>query len=315
MSIKSLLKESFRIFRENIKTIIGLLLMIYLPVCILSVFADYKLNNSEDVAGLMQELNAVTDSASKEAEELAAIFSDVIAKWQIYMVVMLVVGVLTSAFVIAIIKMSADASCGCDLSKKNSGGASSENDSETVIDYDSLRKDESVRESEVLDTQHYFSEAVKLLPRYTLAILLSAVFIFCGLLLFVFPGIVAAIVACFVVYTVSLTPFKGRAAFVFSGTVLSKKPVLMLIFAVNSVVQMLLSEIAVLPFNIIGIDNIYVTLVLSVVLSCILEFVASYFEIVLAVAYSYSIRKTPALAELIEAGEKYEAEKAANKNK
>ncbi len=296
LSIKLLIKESYKVFRDNVKIIVGLLFMIYLPVAALSFFADMKLNNIDKVNEL---LIALKDTAlSPDAIELnTALLSDAMAKQQLYMIVSLVITLISSVFLIAVIKMAADSSEGAILSEDDF-----ENES-IVVDVDEER-----------DTQYYFSEAVKALPRYIFVALLSVVFVIGGLLLFVLPGLVSIVISFFIVHVVALTPFKGRVAFAFSRTVIAKKPKLLAIYAVTFILQFVFADIVSAGVALIPIGNAYAEFAMAVLSSCFIQFFVTFLDIMLAVAFSYTIRKTPELKQIIEAGEEYEAKKSAQKN-
>lgn len=284
----SLLKESISVIKKNIGLILILFLIVYVPVALLNSFAYVNLDNSQEVSRALELL--MEQGISEEEKEFRLVMArDEMAKYYLYMLAFLAVSILAATFSLAVIKLSADSLQG----------------SENTIEYD----------GEERNYQYYFSEAVKLLPKYIFSVLVACVMVICGMFLFVLPGIVAFVISTLVIYTVALTPFKGRPAFAFCGTVIAKKPTILIVIATVMLFDNLVSNVVLWGFEKLNISNVYGRFAAFAAVDCIAELLSVFGIVITAVAFFRAIKNIPALKELMAAGEKYEAEKKAKKER
>ena len=309
LSIKLVFKEAARVFKKNVAVIAALFLMMYVPVALLNSFAMVKLDNSEKIAAVSEELKR--EDITEEEKELAeAVFADELSKQSVYLLAVALVSVLSSAFSLAIIKLSADESAGCDLGVRCEFA---EGDVVIEAEYDAVTGSYTCIDEEKRDYQYYFSEAVRCLPRYIFAVLFSALMVMLGMFFFVIPGIIAAIITAFVPYVVALTGFRSKAAFSFASTVISKNHKLLALYAISIIANFLLTEASSFVMTKLAVGNVYGEFAIFTGLSCIMAFATIIFTVALAVAFSYAIENSPQLKEIVAVGNRFEEERKARK--
>lgn len=309
LSLKLIFKKAGEVFKKNIGVILALFLMMYVPVALLNGFAMVKLDNSAKIDEVNEKMER--DDITEEEKKLAeAILADEYAKHTVYLCAVMAVSVLSSAFSIAIIKLSADSSAGCDLRARGK-----KDEEEVVIDaeYDIVTDSYVCDSDEEKDYQYYFSEAVKCLPRYFFALIFSVLMVMLGVLFFVIPGVIAAIIAAFVPYTIALTKFRSRAAFTFSSTVIAKNHKLLTIYIVYIIANMLLTEVSSFVMTKLAVGNVYGEFAVFTGINCVLSFAMIIFTIALAVGFSYAIENSPRLKEIVAVGNRFEEERKARK--
>ena len=262
--------------------------MVYVPVALLNSFAYVNLDNSQEVSQTL-ELLMEQDISEEEREFRLVMARDVIAKYYLYVLAVLAVSILGATFSLAIIKLSADS---MHCFEKNIGN-----------------------DGEERNSQYYFSEAVKLLPKYVFSVLVACVMIICGMFLFILPGIIAFVISTLIIYTVALTAFKGRPAFAFCGTVIAKKPTILIVIATVMLFDNLISNVALWGFEKLNVSNVYTKFAAFAAVDCVAELLSVFGIVITAVAFFRAVNNVPALKELMEAGEKYEAERKIKKER
>ena len=182
-SLRDIGKDTFLTYKNHIKSILLLCLLVILPLSLVQVFLIDPSFEVKDLNAILGEAESFSALLENEGT-LTDLQLSQLTRYFYYRAVYFVLSLLAVVLQLAVIKITYY--------------------SHQQIPY------------QLFDV---FEESVRLFPKALVTCLMMYCVVFCGLLFFIFPGIFAAIILYFAVYAVAVTGLGGPKALTFSSLI------------------------------------------------------------------------------------------------
>lgn len=236
LSVGGVLGEAWRIYRLHFFKILLLILLVILPVSVLNGFITDAMTNDSAVKVLMDILNSGSQSTAT-AEEVSEAMAAAAPRMIPFLLVLVVLLVLSDVFTIAVARLTLDEGRHGALSLNYKIG-----DLTVVNEHDAELHD-------VGSATDYFTAAIRRLPGWALTVLIGAVFVFFGMMIMFFPGIIALVLLSMSVYTVAAEEQRGIRALGRTLRVIISNPAVILYFAATFGLTLVLSNLVSLALS------------------------------------------------------------------